>query len=126
MCLQSVRDGDGKEVSLAQYAGKVAVVVNVASQCGYTEANYKGLTKIYKKFRDQGLVVCACLQSYQHEICRGCGSNQGSMAMTRMLSSSSLPGLLSGAFAAGPTARSCRGTTLSVPQRSCGRHASIR
>ncbi len=58
MCMQSVRDGDGKEVSLAQYAGKVTVVVNVASQCGYTEANYKGLTKLYKKFRDQGLVVC--------------------------------------------------------------------
>ena len=59
MYMQSVRDGDGKEVSLAQFAGKVAVVVNVASQCGYTEANYKGLTKLYKKFRDQGLVVCA-------------------------------------------------------------------
>ncbi len=57
--MQSVRDGDGKEVSLSQYAGKVTVIVNVASQCGYTEGNYKGLTKLYKKFRDQGLVVCA-------------------------------------------------------------------
>ena len=41
-------------MSLAQYADKVTVVVNVASQCGYTEANYKGLTKLYKKFHDQG------------------------------------------------------------------------
>jgi glutathione peroxidase len=58
-----VRDGDGKEVSLAQYAGKVTVVVNVASQCGYTEANYKGLTKLYKKFHDQGLEARACALS---------------------------------------------------------------
>ena len=66
--MQSVKDGDGKEVSLAQYAGKVTVVVNVASQCGYTEANYKGLTKLYRKFRDQGLVVCAplCCHANSH------------------------------------------------------------
>ena len=53
-------------MSLAQYAGKVTVVVNVASQCGYTEANYKGLTKLYKKFRDQGLVVCAASWPHAH------------------------------------------------------------
>ena len=66
MCTQSVRDGDGKEVSLAQYAGKVTIVVNVASQCGYTEANYKGLTKLYKKFQDQGLVVCSSSWPHAH------------------------------------------------------------
>lgn len=44
-------------MSLAQYAGKVSVVVNVASACGYTEANYKGLTEIYDRFHSQGFEV---------------------------------------------------------------------
>ena len=36
-CVQSVQDMAGKQYPLAQYAGKVAVVVNVASQCGWTK-----------------------------------------------------------------------------------------
>jgi glutathione peroxidase len=47
---------DGKEVDLSKYKGKVALIVNVASQCGNTP-QYAGLEKIYKKYKDDGLVV---------------------------------------------------------------------
>lgn len=40
--LQSAVDIDGNERSLQEFAGKVTVFVNVASKCGYTDANYKG------------------------------------------------------------------------------------
>ena len=39
---QEAVDIDGKTRSLSEYAGKVTLVVNVASACGYTDANYKG------------------------------------------------------------------------------------
>ena len=47
---------DGKEVNLSQYRGKALLLVNVASQCGYTP-QYEGLQKIYSKYKDRGLVV---------------------------------------------------------------------
>jgi glutathione peroxidase len=47
---------DGKEVDLAQFKGKVVVLVNVASKCGLTP-QYKGLQEIYDKYKDQGLVI---------------------------------------------------------------------
>ena len=47
---------DGKEQSLRDYAGKVALVVNVASQCGLTP-HYGGLEELYKSYKDRGLVV---------------------------------------------------------------------
>lgn len=40
--VQSAVDIDGHERSLQEFAGKVTVFVNVASQCGYTDSNYKG------------------------------------------------------------------------------------
>ena len=46
----------GQPADLAQYAGKVALVVNVASQCGYTP-QYAGLQKLYDEYKDRGLVV---------------------------------------------------------------------
>ena len=47
---------DGKDIDLAQYKGKVVLVVNVASRCGYTN-QYKGLQELYDQFGKDGLVV---------------------------------------------------------------------
>ncbi len=47
---------DGTSESLSVYKGKVALVVNVASECGYTP-QYEGLQKLYAEYKDRGLVV---------------------------------------------------------------------
>jgi glutathione peroxidase len=47
---------DAEDRSLRDYAGKVLLVVNVASQCGLTP-HYAGLQELYDNFRDRGLVV---------------------------------------------------------------------
>ena len=47
---------DGKPAPLADYKGKVILVVNVASQCGYTP-QYTALEAIYEKYKDQGFVI---------------------------------------------------------------------
>ncbi len=47
---------DGQEVSLGAYRGKVLIIVNTASECGFTP-HYTGLEKLYRAFKDSGLVV---------------------------------------------------------------------
>lgn len=46
----------GTPQSLAQYEGKVVLVVNVASKCGFTP-QYEGLQKLWETYRDRGLVI---------------------------------------------------------------------
>jgi len=51
-----VKDIDGKDVDLNAYKGKVVMIINVASKCGYTP-QYKGLEALYEKYKDKGFVI---------------------------------------------------------------------
>jgi len=53
-----VKTLEGKDANLSDYAGKVTLVVNVASQCGLT-GQYAGLQKLYDKYKDRGFVILA-------------------------------------------------------------------
>lgn len=52
----TVKNIEDKDVNLADYQGKVILMVNVASKCGYTK-QYKGLEELYKKYKDQDFVI---------------------------------------------------------------------
>ncbi|XP_022977100.1 probable phospholipid hydroperoxide glutathione peroxidase [Cucurbita maxima] len=55
----TVKDIDGKDVSLNKFKGKVLLIVNVASRCGLTTANYSELSHLYEKYKAQGLEILA-------------------------------------------------------------------
>ena len=52
----SAKSIDGKDVALADYKGKVLLIVNVASKCGFT-GQYEGLQRLYETYKDQGFVI---------------------------------------------------------------------
>ena len=81
---QKVETLTGEDTSLCNYAGKVVLVVNTASQCGYTP-QYEGLEKLYRKYKGAGLVILgfpsndfgAQEPGSAQEIARFCEQNYG-------------------------------------------------
>ncbi|KAL0437510.1 UNVERIFIED_CONTAM: putative glutathione peroxidase 4 [Sesamum radiatum] len=55
----TVKDSKGGDVDLSTYKGKVLLVVNVASKCGFTNSNYTQLTELYSQYKDKGLEILA-------------------------------------------------------------------
>jgi glutathione peroxidase len=75
---------DGKDADLSKYQGKVVLIVNVASKCGFTP-QYEALEKLHEKYADKGLVVLGVpANEFLHqepgtneEIAKFCTANYG-------------------------------------------------
>lgn len=53
----TVKDTHGNDVSLEKYRGKVTLIVNIASQCGFTKNNYRKLTELRRVYGEMGLEI---------------------------------------------------------------------
>ncbi len=84
LCDIQVKDAIGNEVSMAEFEGKVLLIVNTATGCGFTP-QYNGLQSLFEKYEDQGFVVLdfPCNQfggqapGTQEEIGSFCQTNYG-------------------------------------------------
>ncbi|MBU5669845.1 glutathione peroxidase [Peptoniphilus sp. MSJ-1] len=52
----TVKDIDGNDLSMEEFKGKIVLIVNTASKCGFTK-QYKGLEDLYQKYKDEGFVI---------------------------------------------------------------------
>ncbi|KAM7495964.1 hypothetical protein LguiA_020378 [Lonicera macranthoides] len=79
----SVKDCKNQDVDLSIYKGKVLLIVNVASKCGFTDSNYTQLTELYNKYKNQGFEILAfpCNQFMKQE--PGSGEEAQEFACTR-------------------------------------------
>ncbi|XP_038989663.1 probable phospholipid hydroperoxide glutathione peroxidase [Phoenix dactylifera] len=55
----TVKDINANDVNLSTYNGKVLLIVNVASKCGFTHSNYKEMNILYEKYKDRGFEILA-------------------------------------------------------------------
>ena len=82
--LFSAKSLNGKEISMESFRGKVILVVNTASKCGFTP-QYEGLESLYTKYKDRGFVILGfpCNQfgnqepGTEKDIAEGCLVNYG-------------------------------------------------
>lgn len=51
-----VKDNEGRDISLKDFEGKVLLIVNTATKCGFTP-QYEGLEALYEKYKDRGFVI---------------------------------------------------------------------
>ncbi len=77
----TVSDAQAKPVVLSQYKGRVLLIVNVASKCGFT-AQYEELQRLYSEYKDQGLMILGfpCNQFLDQEP----GSNEEIQSFCRL------------------------------------------
>jgi glutathione peroxidase len=61
-----VKDINGQEISLAQYKGKVLLIVNVASKCGFTP-QYKGLEELFQEYQGEVMVLGFPCNQFGHQ-----------------------------------------------------------
>ncbi|XP_065320747.1 uncharacterized protein LOC135928264 [Gordionus sp. m RMFG-2023] len=69
-----VKTIDGEEIKLDKYKDKVLIISNVASQCGFTNSNYKQFQELYNKYADKGFSILAfpCNQFARQEPATEC------------------------------------------------------
>ncbi|NNJ33343.1 glutathione peroxidase [Lacrimispora amygdalina] len=84
-----VKDINGNEISMSEYKGKVLLIVNTATGCGFTP-QYEGLQKLYDKYKDQGFEILdfPCNQFFEQapgsneELAKFCQVNFGTTFKT--------------------------------------------